>query len=95
MGKTYRKYIPDKMMRSPKGKKQALINKKKQKDIKFRNKSIPPDVYEDLIIDNPLYAIVERMLDNGIDPDTIAKKLVHKFKMSHKHAKSLIKDMMH
>lgn len=82
------------MMRSPKGKKQALINKSRQKQIKFRNKSIPPDIYEDLMIDNPMYGIVDKMLNNGIDPETIAKKLVHKFKMSYKNAESIIHDIM-
>ena len=41
-----------------------------------------------------MYGIVDKMLNNGIDPETIAKKLVHKFKMSYKNAESIIHDIM-
>lgn len=90
MGKTYKHTYPDNMHRNPRGRKQALIEKSKHG--KTRNKSIPPDAWDDLPYDNQIYLphhAANHMVDQGLEADEIIKKLQQKFKLSHKLAKEI------
>lgn len=90
MGKTYKRTYPDDMHRKPRGRKQALIEKSKFG--KTRNKSIPPDAWDDLSYDNQIYLpyhAANHMVDQGLKFDEIIQKLRQKFKLSHKQAEEI------
>jgi len=90
MGKTYKR-TPTDMHRNPKGRKQALIEKSRHG--KTRNKSIPPDAWEDLPYDDQVYLpyhAADHMVDQGVETDEIIRKLRLKFKLSQKQAEEVV-----
>jgi len=90
MGKTYKR-LPEGVMRSPRGRKKALIEKEKHG--KIRNKAIPPDAWDDIQHDQQAYVpwrAAERMLDQGLDVDTIVKRLRQKFKLTQRQAEDIL-----
>ena len=90
MGKTYRNYPKDSgYLRNPKGRKQALINK-------ARNKAVPPDPW-DLWEERPpsaetfipFHAAI-RMVDAGMPDAVIIKKIRNKFKYNQRQAEEVL-----
>jgi hypothetical protein len=85
MGKTYRRKSYG-YFRSPKGHKQALINK-------CRYKSIPPDSRDDIshcrLVYQP-FTIARKLEKQGVKRDVAIKKIMAKFNWTHSHAEELI-----
>ena len=76
MGKTYKK-LPQNCVRTPKGRKQALINK-------ARRGAIPPNSWDDIPYDNHCYVpynVAYRMQEQGKSQEEIRNSLKKKFKL--------------
>jgi hypothetical protein len=74
MSKTIRR-LPRGYFRSPRGRCQALINE-------VRNSAIPPCSWDDIPYSDHIcgWKLAEKMLKEGCQPETVAKKLMRKFR---------------
>jgi len=89
MGKTYKR-IPFGCVRSPKGRKQALINE-------ARKGALPPDAYDDKPFDKQCfqtYDIAYDMIKSGMEPNEVIKKLRNKYKLTHQQAMECVKSVL-
>ena len=85
MGKTYKSFTYS-YLRVPRGRKAALIQG-------VRKKAVPPDPWEDICHDMHCYLpmrAAENMRKQGVDDETIIKKIRRKFKLSQNEAERVV-----
>ena len=85
MGKTYKRF-PNKWFRKPKGKRNAKRNN-------VRNKAIPPDSWDDLVVDRQAsvpYKAAAKMIEQGMEDEDIIHRLINKFHLKHSEAKAIL-----
>ena len=99
MGKTY-KSLPYGYFRSPKGKRrydsEREIAKLDREEMipSIRHKAIPPDPWDDINCDKAAFApykIAGEMKKRGMNRDSVIRKIVKKFHLTHFQAEEIFK----